>query len=227
MKTIAIIPARAGSKRILKKNIKLFCGKPIIEYSISAALSSGLFGEVMVSTDSEEIATLAQELGAKVPFMRSEKTSTDTATTSEVLLEVLEQYRNNGIDFNLFSCIYPTAPFLTPEKLSAAMKMFIESGCDSLIPVVRFSYPPQRGLVIVDKLVRMRHPEQIDARSQDLEPIYHDCGQFYFCKVTPFFEQKSFFTNSTTPYILSELQVQDIDNEEDWEIAEIKFQLMR
>jgi len=227
MKTIAIIPARSGSKRIPAKNIKLFCGYPIIEYSIKAALGAGIFDEVMVSTDSEEIAEIAMRCGAKVPFMRSSEMSNDTATTSGVILEVLGKYQDMGVGFDIFCCIYPTAPFVTKNMLIEALDKFIKSGCDALIPVVKFSFPPQRGFLINDNRIAMVQPENLNARSQDLQPIYHDCGQFYFGNVSAFLKAQTLLMPSTMPLVLSELEVQDIDNEEDWEIAEIKYRITR
>ena len=180
MSSIAIITARGGSKRIPKKNIKEFCGKPIIAYSIEAALNSGVFDEVMVSTDDEEIAEISKKAGASVPFFRSAETSTDTATTADVLLEVLDRYEAMGQSFEYGCCIYPTAPFVTARKLKEAMDKLIESGAESIVPMQEFSYPPQRGLFIDDAgLVKMLHPEYATTRSQDLQKQYHECGQFY------------------------------------------------
>ena len=178
-KRIAIITARGGSKRIPKKNIKDFCGKPIIAYSIEAAISSKLFDEVMVSTDSEEIAEIAKKYGASVPFMRSAETSNDYATTNDVLMEVFNEYEKRGQEFDIAVCIYPTAPFVTADKLKRAIDMVEKDGADAVTPVVQFSFPPQRAFIIRDNALEYQYPENASARSQDLEPIYHDCGQFY------------------------------------------------
>ncbi len=221
MKSIAIIPARGGSKRIPKKNIKDFCGKPIIAYSIEAALTSNVFQEVMVSTDSEEIASIAKEYGARVPFMRSESASDDHATTADVIEEVLHTYHTSGISFDSFSCIYPTAPFVTGDKLSAAMEMLTDA--DAVISVVKYSFPPQRAFVIRNNSIAYLHPEYEKTRSQDLEPIYHDCGQFYFCKCNTFSEYHSLVLPNTKPFIISEEEAQDIDTTSDWIIAEAKY----
>ena len=221
MSSVAIITARGGSKRIPKKNIKEFCGKPIIAYSIEAALASGAFDEVMVSTDSEEIKAVAEQYGAKVPFMRSEATSGDFATTADVIEEVLDTYKDMGKEFDSFACVYPTAPFVTAEKLSEAAKLL--DGADAVLSVVKFSFPPQRAFVIRDGNVAFQYPQYERARSQDLEPIYHDCGQFYMCMVEPFREKHSLILPKTRPYILPEEDVQDIDTMSDWEIAEAKF----
>jgi len=227
MTSIAIITARGGSKRIPHKNIKDFCGKPIMAYSIEAALKSGLFDEVMVSTDSLEIAGIAKRYGAHVPFLRSETTSNDYATTNDVLHEVLSEYEARGIKFDVMCCIYPTAPFITPEKLKTALDSLERTTADSLLPVVSFSFPPQRGMIIRDDRIGYQFPEYKLSRSQDLEPMYHDCGQFYACKVEAFRKFKSIVTNNTIPLILPETEVQDIDTESDWQIAEMKYRLMK
>ena len=177
---IAIITARGGSKRIPRKNVKAFCGKPILQYSIEAALSSGIFDEVMVSTDDEEIAQVAKAAGANIPFMRSEKTSNDYATTADVLMEVIEEYKKLGQEFAYTCCIYPTAHFITAEKLQKAFSIIKEQNAAQLKPVIAYSFPPQRCEVVRDGKLEMLHPEHRNTRSQDLEPYYHDCGQFYF-----------------------------------------------
>ena len=224
---VAIITARGGSKRIPRKNIKDFLGKPIIAYSIEAALKSELFSEVMVSTDDFEIAEIAQKYGAKVPFMRSEKNSDDFASTNDVLLEVLSEYVNKNTYFDWFCCLYPTAPFITSEKLKNAYDLVVNHDADSLIPVVKFSFPPQRAFVVDNKGVLVyKWPENAPKRSQDLEPFYHDSGQFYFHKVKSFFDIDN--KNKTViPYVLSELEVQDIDNLDDWQLAEIKYKMVQ
>lgn len=223
-KRIAIITARGGSKRIPKKNIKDFCGKPILAYSIEAALQSQLFDEVMVSTDSQEIADIAIKYGANVPFMRSEATANDFATTNDVLVEVFTEYEKRGQQFDEAVCIYPTAPFITAKKLQDAVRIMEEEKADALTPVVRFSFPPQRAFIIRDGSLEYQFPECAPKRSQDLEPIYHDCGQFYVMKVENVL--KGLPAKKTVPLIVSELEVQDIDNEEDWKMAEMKYQMM-
>jgi len=223
LKSVAIITARGGSKRIPKKNIREFCGKPIIAYSIEAAISSGCFDEVMVSTDSEEIAGIAKKCGASVPFMRSEQTSNDYATTVDVLEEVLLQYRKIGKEYDMFACLYPTAPFITAERIRSAMQSYLDSGAESLISVVKFSFPPQRALLIKDGKAVFQYPEFAKARSQDLEPIYHDCGQFYFGNTEVLLSEHSLITSNSFPFILPEAEVQDIDTLSDWQIAESKY----
>lgn len=226
MKKLAIIPARGGSKRIPRKNIKDFLGSPIIAYSIDAALKSGLFDEVMVSTDDEEIAAVAQKYGAKVPFMRSAALSTDMAMTAEVLIEVLDAYSKLGVDYAYTCCIYPCAPFVKPSRLKDAMSLLIEKGPGSVVPVVKFSYPPQRCLVIRKDFAQMLHPENYNVRSQDLEAYYHDVGQFYCLKSDALREEKKLYTKNMMPFVLPESEVQDIDSEEDWKIAEMKFRIL-
>lgn len=226
MSKIAIITARGGSKRIPKKNIKEFCGKPIIAYSIEAALKSGLFDEVMVSTDSEEIAVVARQYGAVVPFMRSSKNSDDYATTADVLLEVLSEYRKIGQAFDSLCCIYPTAPFITADKLRNASAKFEAERADALIPVVRFSFPPQRCFVQTGNRIAYKWPENAFTRSQDLEPFLHDAGQFYFIKISIFSQFKTLVPANTVPFEISELEVQDIDNITDWKLAELKYSLL-
>lgn len=224
-KTVAIITARGGSKRIPKKNIKDFCGKPILAYSIKAALDSQIFDEVMVSTDSEEIAEVARQYGAKVPFMRSAKTSDDYATTADVLLEVLDEYEKRDMQFSYMACIYPTAPFVTAEKLRQGMELLREEHAIMAMPVVAFSYPPQRGYVLQNGCLEMKWKENFNKRSQDLEKIYHDCGQFYCFNVEMFQKQKGQITERIVPVVVDELEVQDIDNEIDWKLAELKYGL--
>lgn len=223
--SIAIITARGGSKRIPRKNIKLFCGKPIIAYSIEAALQAGLFEEVMVSTDDGEIAGIAREFGASVPFMRSSTSAGDYASTDDVLLEVLTAYKEQGREFASFCCLYPTAPFVTAQKLKTAMELL--ETADSVMPVVAFSFPPQRCMVINEAgELQMKWPEHAKTRSQDLEPYYHDCGQFYCCRTAPFLQYGTTDLPGMLPMIMSELEVQDIDNPDDWAIAELKYQQM-
>lgn len=227
MKKIAIITARGGSKRIPRKNIKEFCGKPILAYSIEAALQSGLFDEVMVSTDDEEIAETGRHCGAKIPFYRSERTANDFATTNDVLLEVLEEYEKRGEHFDIGCCIYPTAPFVTADKIKKAMDMLLASDADTLIPVVPFSYPPQRGMIVKEGRLFFEYPQYIDSRSQDLTPHYHDVGQFYCFRVEAYKRNRKLMLGNILPMVVSELEVQDIDNQTDWKIAEMKYRIMK
>ena len=220
-----MITARGGSKRIPRKNIKEFCGKPIIAYSIETAIESNIFDEVMVSTDDEEIKEIAIQYGAVVPFMRSEATSGDYVTTNDVLKEVFSEYEKRGQHFELAVCIYPTAPFITVEKLKEAVALMEQENADAVTPVVRFSFPPQRAFVVREGSLTYQFPENATVRSQDLEPIYHDCGQFYVMKVENMLNNIP--AKKHIPLIVSELEVQDIDNEEDWQIAEMKYRFMQ
>ena len=225
MSNVAIITARGGSKRIPRKNIREFCGKPIIAYSIDAALRSDLFDEVMVSTDDKEIAEISLTYGAKVPFYRSTATSNDYATTMDVLKEVIGVYEERNRFFDYMCCIYPTAPFVTPEKLKNGYDQLIDSGLDMMIPVVKFECPPQWGLTIgQDGFLKFCTPEYVNVRSQDLEPLYHDAGQFQWYNVEECCHANKDKLDITT-IILPENEVQDIDNESDWEMAELKYRM--
>lgn len=226
-KPYAIITARGGSKRIPKKNIRDFCGKPIIAYSIEAAIKSNLFEEVMISTDSEEIADVARRHGAAVPFMRSEATSNDYAGTEEVLAEVVRMYGERGIIFSEFCCIYPTALFITSEKLAESYEILKKDDVYNVIPVVAYSFPPQRG-VIMNRggFISPVDEKGMNSRSQDLDTIYHDAGQFYWFKTEEFMDGYRIFTDKTMSYVVPETEVQDIDNETDWELAEMKYRFM-
>lgn len=221
-KSICIIPARGGSKRILRKNIKEFCGKPIILYSIEAAINSKLFDEVMVSTDDKEVATIAREFGANVPFLRSKKNSDDHSGLEDVVFEVLNFYNSQGLTFDVFCCLLATAPFITIDRLRQCLNK-LETGFSSVFPVLRYSYPIQRSLKNIKDKVELVYPQYINSRSQDLEPRFHDSGQFYWMNVNDFHQQKELFSDNTGYIELSEMEVQDIDTVEDWKIAEFKF----
>ena len=200
MFNLAIIPARGGSKRIPKKNILNFCGKPIIAYSIEAALKSNCFHEVMVSTDSEEIADIARAYGAAVPFFRSEEASSDYAATADVVEEVIGSYNKMGLRVDRFACIYPTAPFINPQRLLEAMEMMEHAY--AVVSVVKYDYPPQRALVIRGGDIVFQYPEYEKVRSQDLEPVYHDCGQFYFGKTDVFLNYRTLIPPGTKPLFI-------------------------
>lgn len=226
MKRIAIIPARGGSKRIPRKNIKDFLGMPIIAYSIKAAIESGIFDEVMVSTDDAEIAEVAKQYGASVPFLRSKETANDYATTADVLNEVLKSYEAKGMEFEVLCCLYATAPFVTAEKLREASNILEVGSFDSAFTCVPFSYPVQRALQINDNgRISMKWPEYKSSRSQDLPTFYHDAGQFYFANVQSFKDTNGLWGDNTAPIILSELEVQDLDTLTDWAIAEMKYKI--
>lgn len=227
MKKIAIITARGGSKRIPRKNIRDFLGKPIMVYSIEAALKAECFDEVMVSTEDEEIAKIARQAGAAVPFFRSEATANDYASTADVLAEVLGEYKKKGHIFELGCVIYPTAPFVTARKLKEAMDILQKEAVDSVLPVVRFSFPPQRAFTASEGIIRFAHPEYSKTRSQDLEPLFHDSGQFCCFRTATFLERRTLVTERTYGLEMPESEVQDIDNLEDWRLAEIKYTMMK
>lgn len=224
---LAIIPARGGSRRIPRKNIKPFLGRPIIEYVIETVHGSGLFGEVMVSTDDDEIAGLAQRMGAAVPFRRSRSTSGDFATTSDVLIEVLSTYLDAGVSFEYACCCYPTAPFVSPSQLREAHALLLAESPDLVFPVARYSSPILRSLSMEAGMLRYNWPEHKLARSQDLPPAFYDAGQFYFFRTAPFLESGLLFTDRTMGIEVPETAVQDIDSEEDWVLAELKYSRLR
>ena len=222
MSSVAIITARGGSKRIPRKNVKPFMGKPMIAYSIAAALEAKLFDEVMVSTDDAEIAEIAKAHGAAVPFLRSAATANDFATTADVLNEVIVEYAKLGVVFDEFCCIYPCVPFLTGELLRQAHEVFAAGVADSLMPVVKYSFPIQRALRrSAEGFLEYREPENKLRRSQDLEPMYHDVGMFYFHKTSSFG-----MDGRVAMFEMPEERIQDIDTMDDWKMAELKYKVL-
>lgn len=226
MESIAIIPARGGSKRIPKKNIKLFCGEPIIKYSIENALSSDAFEEVVVSTDDERIAELAASYGATVPFLREQSLSDDYSTTGQVIFDVIQRLESCGKRYNYCACVYPTAPFMSAKKIKEAMDRLIQSDANEIITVVKYSSPPQRAFYYDNKNIIRKWPQYANSRSQDLEPLYFDAGQFYGYKTSAYLQSKGDILEGIIPYVLLPTEVQDIDNIEDWQLAEMKYQFM-
>lgn len=223
---IAIIPARSGSKRIPGKNTKNFLTRPIISYSIDAAIESNLFDEVMVSTDDESIALLSISLGAKVPFLRSKENSSDTATTIDVVREVIDDYASIDVSFNTICCLYPCAPFVSSSLLIKAYNKLLDNKFDCVFPVVKYGHPIQRALrVEPGNLVKMLNFENMQIRTQDLEDSYHDSGQFYFLDRRYINRAQGLWSDNTGCVVLSELECHDIDNLDDWLIAEAKFRL--
>lgn len=223
MRNLCIIPARGGSKRIPRKNIKMFLGKPIIAYSIETAKASGLFEEIIVSTDDEEIAITARRYGAKVPFMRSTETASDYATTEDVLKEVLAKYKALGREFENFCCFYPTAPLVQKNDVISAYNRLLQSNFSCVYPVVRFSYPIWRCLDLTEDGTLIRHwPEFEKSRSQDLPIVFHDTGTFYWFK-TKLWEAGE---HTVGGYEIDETTVQDIDTETDWHLAEMKYKIL-
>ncbi len=225
---VAIITARGGSKRIPGKNIRNFLGKPIIAYSIEAALQSGLFQEVMVSTDSEEIADVAIKYGAVVPFMRSAANADDFSTTPDVLVEVVNRYAEAGIRFDYGCCIYPTAPFISASLLQMAFEKLTSENRDSIFPAVAFGFPIYRGMRKDESgVISYIWPEHERTRSQDLPKTYHDAGQFYWFRPQLLLQTKSLVSKNSAIVEVDDLQVQDIDNETDWKLAELKYTLIK
>lgn len=202
-------------------------GKPIIAYSIETALNSGLFSEVMVSTDDDEIANISTKYGALVPFKRSKETASDVATTVDVLIEVINNYEAEGKKIYKACCLYPTAPLINIETLRQAYAILTKNNFDCVFPVVRFGFPIQRALIADnDGKVKMIHPEHLTTRSQDLEPTFHDAGQFYFFDVEKIRIKKKLWTNNTGFVEVSELNAQDIDTATDWKLTELKYKLI-
>ncbi len=219
---IAIIPARGGSKRLPGKNIRNFLGKPVIAYSIETALKSKLFDRVMVSTDSKQIGDIAKKYGAEVPFFRSEKNSNDSATLSDTINEVIYQYKTKGVSYDFICCLLPTAPFITTDTLNRAFSLLQSGKYSSVRPVVSYSYPIQRSFKMMNGKVEFLFPEYSKTRSQDLEKMYHDAGQFYWMRSETLLND-----DNRGAIVIPETQCQDIDNEEDWKLAELKFMLIK
>lgn len=225
---IAIIPARIGSKRIPKKNIKYFHGKPIIAYSIQAALETKLFRRIIVSTDSTELADIAIEYGAEVPFMRPAKLSDDFTGTDEVILHALNWLNEHGEYDQYACCIYATAPLINPAFISTGFELLKSAEATSAFSVTNYSYPIYRSLKITDSgRLAMIWPDYMNVRSQDLPEAYHDAGQFYWIDVKKYLIDGKIFSKDAIPVVLPRSLVQDIDTEEDWEKAEMMFSVMK
>lgn len=223
MKNLAIIPARGGSKRIPRKNVKPFLGKPMLAYSIEAALSTGQFDEVMVSTDDDEIAEVARQYGAKVPFMRTPATANDYATLADVMKEVLTEYKNRGQEFDNSCLILATCPMLQSQDISSAYERLTSSDFTIVYPVVLFSYPIWRCLDLAEDGSMRRHwPEFENSRSQDLPKQYHDTGTFYWYKNAEWLAGNVKIGGIE----VDETTIQDIDTETDWKLAEMKYKLL-
>lgn len=224
MSSVAIIPARGGSKRIPRKNIRPFAGKPIIGYSIEAAKQSGLFDRVIVSTDDLEIAGVAQSFGAEVPFVRPAELANDFAGTNAVVRHCLEWLAEQGPPAEYACCIYATAPFLKVAYLRQGLEQLVASGKAYAFSVTSFPFPVQRAIRInAQGCVEALYPEMISSRSQDLEEAYHDAGQFYWGRATAFLDDVVIFTPEAVPVVLPRHLVQDIDTLEDWQRAELMF----
>lgn len=218
---LAVIPARGGSKRIPRKNIKMFCGKPMIAWSIEAALQSGCFDKVIVSTDDEEIAEVARQYGASVPFMRPAELSDDYTGTIPVIQQAIEWCKANGFDARQVCCLYATAPFVSPEDLRRGLNTLEQSGSQYAFSVTSYAFPIQRAIRLTGTgRVEMFNPEYFNTRSQDLEESYHDAGQFYWGLASAWLEGKMIFSPESSAVLLPRHRVQDIDTPEDWVRAE-------
>jgi len=222
---IAIIPARGGSKRIPRKNIRPFMGRPMITFAIETAIKSELFVEIMVSTDDNEIAGIARQAGANVPFMRSAETSGDDASTASVLLEMLNRYQALGTVFDTVCCIYPCVPLLDLETLRHAWHDF--EGHDALVPVCKYAVPIEWALKIEEGRLFPYDAQALNIRSQDLISKYHDVGMFYFSTVHSLNATGSLLPEGTRAFLMDAMQCQDIDDEADWKMAELKYQCLR
>jgi N-acylneuraminate cytidylyltransferase len=225
---IAIIPARGGSKRIPRKNIKAFHGKPMIAYSIESAQKSGCFDKIMVSTDDQEIADVALEYGAEVPFLRPANISDDYATTLDVIQHAIQWCESKNMVIDLVCCIYATAPFILPSDLSAGLEAVSGTSVEYAFSATSFAFPIQRAISLSNNgTVKMFQPEHFNTRSQDLEEAYHDAGQFYWGKVPAFKAGRPFFSPSSKVVLLPRKRVQDVDTQEDWELAEALYAVMK
>lgn len=222
---VAIIPARGGSKRIPRKNIKSFAGRPMIAYSIEAALACGLFDSVIVSTDDEEIASKAKSCGAEVPFLRPESLADQFTGTGAVVKHAIEWLAENGRPATYVCCIYATAPFIQPAFLQEGFRCLVESGKSYAFSVTSFPFPIQRAIRITPAgTAEAMQPEHVFTRSQDLEEAYHDAGQFYWGTAEAFLNDAVIFSSASVPIVLPRHLVQDIDTPEDWQRAELMYE---
>lgn len=228
MNRVAIIPARGGSKRIPRKNISPFAGKPIIGYSVEVALESGLFDRVIVSTDDSEIASVAKSFGAEVPFLRPAELADDITGTNAVVKHCLKWLAKHDFQVDYACCIYATAPFVKVKYLHRGYERLIETGKLFAFSVTSFPSPVQRAIRIkIDGSVEAIYPENISARSQDLEDVYHDAGQFYWGTADAFLNDIEVYSSGSVPVVLPRYLVQDIDTLEDWHCAELMFAALR
>ena len=225
---ICIIPARGGSKRIPRKNIKSFCGQSIIGYSIKAALDSQCFDQVIVSTDDAEIAEVAKSFGASVPFVRPDELANDYTGTIPVIKHAIEWFDDQKQLLSEVCCLYATTPFVQADTIRKAYKQMKQEKADYCFTVTSFEFPIQRAVkVTTENRIEMFHPKYLETRSQDLKEAYHDAGQFYWGKAEAFRQQKPLFSKSATPYLLPRHLVQDIDTPEDWKRAELMYQVLK
>lgn len=228
MSVVAVIPARGGSKRIPDKNIKPFCGKPIISYSIEVAKDAGIFDRIIVSTDSKEIASIAKESGAEVPFMRPAELADDYTGTDAVILHALKRLMEDGEKIDYICCIYATAPFVKAGDIIKGYDLLRDKNATSCFSVTTYPFPIFRSLKINDDgRLEMFWPEYRETRSQDLPEAYHDAGQFYWADAKNYLKEKQFYSKDSVPVILPRYLVQDIDTIEDWETAEKMYLVLQ
>ena len=228
MSVVAVIPARGGSKRIPHKNIKPFCGKPMIAYSIEAAKNAGIFNRIIVSTDSKEIASIAKDFGAEIPFMRPVELADDFAGTDPVILHALKWLMEDGEKIDYICCIYATAPFVKAEYIIKGYNILRDKNAASCFSVTTYPFPIFRSLKINNQnRLEMFWPEYKERRSQDLPEAYHDAGQFYWADARNYLKEKQFYSKDAVPVILPRYLVQDIDTPEDWETAEKMFSALK
>lgn len=224
---IALIPARGGSKRIPRKNIKPFCGKPIIAYSIQAAKDAGCFDHIIVSTDDDEIAEVAHKEGADIPFIRPEEFSNDYATTMDVIRHTLGWYENNNVNISAICCLYATAPFITAQDLRKGFDILQSEECAFTFSATSYAFPVQRAFYLNDQhSIQMFQPKHLETRSQDLVEAYHDAGQFYWCRAEAVRKNLPIFAAHSKPVLLDRSRVQDIDTPEDWTFAQFLYKVM-
>ena len=224
---LAVIPARGGSKRIPRKNIRLFCGKPMITWSIEAALDSGCFDRIVVSTDDPEIADIACQCGAEVPFTRPPELSDDHTGTIPVIAHAVRWHQAQGLAPAKVCCIYATAPFVRVDDLREGLAQLDSTGCDYAFSVTSYAFPIQRAVRITEgNRVAMFNPEHFNTRSQDLVEAFHDAGQFYWGRAQAWLDSLPIFSSDTVPVVLPRHRVQDIDTQEDWERAEWMFRAL-
>ena len=224
---VAVIPARGGSKRIPRKNIRKFSGKPIIAYSIEKALLSDLFGKVIVSTDDDEINSIAKQFGAEVPFKRPAQLSDDYAGTTEVVAHAIKWMKNRRWTLNSICCIYPTAPLLDVELLKTSYEIFIKGKWDYVFSATEYVYPVERSFKVLDNSgLKMLIPGNFNRRSQDLTSTFHDAGQFYWGTPEAWVEERPIFSERSTIIKLPTYRVADIDTEEDWKRAELLYKVL-
>lgn len=227
MSAVAVITARGGSIRVPRKNIRPFHGKPIIEYTIKAALESGCFDLVMVSTEDPEIAEIAREAGAAVPFMRSDATASGDVDLVHVLREVVGELEKRGRTFDYLALLMPCAPFLKADRLREALRTIEEKGADTVVSVVEFPSPVEHAMQIEDDFLKAVFPDKLSAHTQDLKTSYADAAQFYVLKVARFIETGEIFMPRCAAVVLPELEAQDIDTEADWSLAELKYEILK